>query len=80
MTDVFNDLMALRIQYQDFLLALPNVVGVGIGHKKTGGNKLEGLSLVTLVRAKVPVDSLPKGATIPPVLDGVQTDVVEVGH
>ena len=80
MTDVFNDLMALRIQYQDFLLALPNVVGVGIGHKKTGGNKLETLGLVTLVRAKMPVDSLPKGAAIPSELDGFQTDVVEVGH
>lgn len=80
MTDVINELIALRIQYQDFLLSLPNVVGVGIGHKKTGGNKLEGLSLVTLVRAKMPVDSLPKGATIPPVLGGFQTDVVEVGH
>jgi len=79
-TDVFNDLMALRIQYQDFLLALPNVVGVGIGHKKTGGNKLETLGLVTLVRAKMPVDSLPKGAAIPSELDGFQTDVVEVGH
>jgi len=79
-TDVFDELMALRSQYQDFLLALPNVVGVGIGHKKTGGRILDDLSLVTMVRAKHPVDSLPKGAAIPSELGGFQTDVVEVGH
>jgi len=79
-TDGFNELKALRNQYQDFLLALPNVVGVGIGYKKTAGNKQESLSLVTLVRAKVPVDSLPKGAVIPSELGGFQTDVVEVGQ
>ncbi len=80
MTDVFDELDALKTQYQDFLLALPNVVGVGIGHKKTGGKVLENLSLVALVRSKVPVDSLPKGASIPAELGGFQTDVVEVGH
>ena len=79
-TGIFEDLTALRQQYQDLLLALPNVVGIGIGYKKTGGKTLDELNLVALVRSKVPESALPEGAVIPPELGGYHTDVVEVGH
>lgn len=56
------------------------MVGVGIGHKKTGGKTLAELCLVALVQSKVSEDTLPEGAAIPSELGGYRTDVVEVGH
>jgi hypothetical protein len=77
--------MADRVLYQamaahkDRLLRLPNVVGVGIGEKRLLGRTTGTICLVAMVRKKMAPASLAPGDLIPAELDGVPTDVLEVG-
>jgi hypothetical protein len=61
------------------LLAKPNVVGVGVGEKISQGRSTGELSVVVLVRQKVPLVGLQPEAVVPREIDGIRTDVVEVG-
>jgi hypothetical protein len=65
--------------HKDNLLAMQNVVGVGVGEKISHGKSTGELSVVVLVRQKVPVVGLQPQAVVPREVDGVRTDVVEVG-
>lgn len=65
--------------HKDDLLNKSNVVGVGVGYKVQNGERTDDLSVTVLVREKVPSSSLPPAARVTPQLDGVPTDVVEVG-
>ena len=58
----------------------PNVVGFGTGYKRVNGKITSELSIVALVRKKMPPSSMAAGAMIPASVDGVQTDVMEVGE
>jgi hypothetical protein len=65
--------------HKEALLAKPNVVGLGTGCKVSGGQTTDELCIVVMVRRKLPSISLPPDAWIPPVVDGVPTDVIRVG-
>ena len=63
------------------LLGLENVIGVGIGPKmvrevSTGSSKH---SVVILVRRKLPEDKLHVSQVVPKDVEGIETDVIEVG-
>ncbi len=62
------------------LMALENVVGVGRGHKTAGGRETDQECIVVLVKKKMPLHSLSAQMIIPRAVQGVQTDVVEVGE
>lgn len=69
------------IKHKVKLLGMDNVIGVGIGPKlvreaATGSPKH---SIVILVRQKVPLDELHVSQVVPKEIDGVETDVIEVG-
>ena len=64
---------------QSAILTQPNVVGVGIGYKMVGEDKTDELSIIALVREKIPIAGLLPEALVPSELDGVRTDVMEVG-
>ena len=64
---------------KETILEKPNVVGVGIGYKVVGGQKTDQLCVVVLVRQKLPPAGLAPEALIPRQIDGVATDVVQVG-
>ena len=64
---------------KESILAKPNVVGVGIGEKVSGGVKTGELSVVVLVRQKTPPAGLSPEALVPREISGIKTDVVEVG-
>lgn len=70
----------VKEQYKEMLLAKDYVVGVGTGYKISRGRQTDRLAVITLVKEKVPQSGLPQGALIPQQLDGVSTDVVEVGE
>ncbi len=70
---------ALR-KHRTRLLALDNVVGVGIGRKEREGRSTGQLAVTVLVTKKLPPEQLPRDHIIPKTLEGVLTDVVEVGH
>lgn len=70
---------ALRA-HRDRLMSLPNVVGVGIGYKAVAGRTSNRPAIVVLVSKKVDAQALAPGAAVPPEVDGVPTDVVEIGE
>jgi len=66
--------------HKESLMDKANVVGVGVGYKVTGGERTGELSVAVLVSEKVPAEQLDPQAVVPPRLDGVTTDVVQVGE
>ncbi|HQD40287.1 MAG TPA: hypothetical protein PLC26_07130 [Bacillota bacterium] len=66
-------------EQQARLLALPNVVGVGIGRKKVRNRDQDTLSIVVMVEQKLPLTALAAESVVPKEIDGIPTDVVEVG-
>lgn len=61
------------------ILAKPNVVGMGVGYRVTRGQVSDELSIVVLVRRKIPSQGLSEQALVPQEVSGIRTDVIEVG-
>ena len=74
------DIQKIIEKYEKDLLLLPNVTGVGIGYKITRGIQKNALCLKVYVRKKVPSQELPKNQIIPAQLNGILTDVEEIGN
>ena len=64
---------AIQKKYEDQLMRLPNVTGVGIGEKS--GKKV----IKVFVTRKVPASSLQPQEIVPKTLEGCETDVEEIG-
>ncbi len=71
--------MQAQERFEPQLLLKANVVGVAVGYKASKGEKSGDLSVVVLVQAKQPLAALAVEDVIPPELDGMKTDVYEVG-
>jgi hypothetical protein len=71
-----NQVFQAQAVFQEALLARPNVVGVAVGNKNQVGEP----AVVVLVSQKKPVAALSAQEVIPPEVDGVKTDVVEIGY
>lgn len=61
------------------LLSKKNVVGVGAGHKMIRNTRTDEPAVVVFVEKKMPQESLMRGEAVPSSVDGVKTDVVEIG-
>ena len=61
------------------ILEKPNVIGVGMGYKVTRNRRTDELSVIVLVRQKLPEAGLRPDDLVSRDLDGVATDVIEVG-
>lgn len=77
-----NSIHSTMQRHKRELFAMKNVVGVGIGYKQsleasTGAPKM---GVVVLVKHKLPESELEAYNVIPKDLDGVVTDVIEVGN
>lgn len=70
----------ISVRSRSRLMGLPNVVGVGLGHKIREGRNMGTEAVVVLVETKLHRDLLPEGAVVPREIAGVQTDVIQVGH
>lgn len=62
------------------LLALPQVVGVGYGFKTVRGVQTDQEGIVVLVSKKLPPQQLAIHEFVPKIVNGIVTDVVEVGE
>jgi len=80
MASIMQQILMVQTTFTAQLLALPNVVGVAVGYKESGGVRTDQLALVTLVEMKKPVAALSASEAVPRELDGVTTDVIEVGR
>lgn len=67
-------------QFEHTLLAKQNVVGVAVGYKESNGVTTDEVAVVVLVEQKKPIAALSAEDAIPRELDGLRTDVVEVGY
>jgi hypothetical protein len=70
---------AVRLVYQDALLAKANVVGVGVGLIHRGGQRCDEVGLVVMVSRKVSKALLSPDDLIPAQIDAVPVDVHQTG-
>lgn len=75
----FEEAREAKSLYKGDILTKPNVVGVGVGYKMVGRDKTDELSIIALVREKIPIAGLLPEALVPSELKGIRTDVMEVG-
>jgi hypothetical protein len=66
--------------YESQLMAMANVVGVGIGFRTSQGVRTDDPALVVMVSHKLPPEMLSPEERIPAEIDGVPVDVQEVGQ
>jgi hypothetical protein len=78
--DEYEHVKAVKARNRDRLLALPYVVGVGVGPKSTGGREAGPLVIRVYVSEKVPPERLAEGQRIPAEVEGVPTEVIETGE
>ncbi len=77
-----STLQAMQAQelYEPQLLNKANVVGVAIGFKESKGGTTGDMAVVVLVEQKKPLAALAAQDVIPSEIDGMRTDVYEVGY
>jgi hypothetical protein len=73
-------LRAVKATHEADLMRKANVVGVGIGLRRTGGEMTGEPVIVVSVTRKLPIFQLRPEDVIPRELDGVPVDVQAVGH
>ncbi|MCL6634383.1 MAG: S1 family peptidase [Peptococcaceae bacterium] len=61
------------------LLGLQNVVGVGVGYKQVGEEGSGEPAFIVYVEKKLPAADLARSHLVPKKIDGLNTDVVEIG-
>lgn len=61
------------------LLGLKNVVGVGVGYKHVGEESTGEPAFIVYVEKKLPSAKLARSHVVPKKIDGLDTDVVEIG-
>src|SRR5947209_12268673 len=70
-----NEIRPTKEAAEHDLLKRPGVTAVDIGYKYVGGKKTDELSIRVYVEKKK--EKLPKEEAIPPVIEGIKTDVIE---
>ena len=76
----FAQIQQARDQYKAALMGKPNVVGVGVSYKSVSGQSTGELCMAVLVQKKLPKAGLTAEALVPSVMDGIRTDVIQVGE
>ena len=73
--EVMSDIVEVKAKHRGMLLALPNVVGVGVGKRITGRQPSSEMAIIVFVSRKVPDAELKESERIPRQLDGIPLDV-----
>jgi len=74
------DALQVKNSNKKALFAKPNVVGMGVGYKTTYGKLTDHLSIIVMVKEKIPVSGLRTDDIIPQTLNQIPTDIVAVGN
>jgi hypothetical protein len=74
-----KEAITAKEQYLDKLFVMPNVVGIGIGFKVSGGVVTSDLAITISVSKKVATAQLTAGEIIPKLIGTFKTDVIETG-
>jgi hypothetical protein len=76
---LIRDAVAIKQQYLDKLFTMPNVVGIGVGFKVSGGKVTGDLAITINVSKKIPTAQLAASDLVPRLLGSFRTDVIETG-
>ena len=77
---LLSSIKNIKDDNEDNLLALSNVSGVGIGFKEKKGKQNEELCIQVFVQKKLKEKDLDSDQIVPKTLNGINTDVFEVGN
>ena len=69
----------IREQYEKTLMKKKGVVGCAVGYKNVAGKNTDQICIICYVIRKIPEHQLDKADLVPPMIDGIPTDVVEMG-
>lgn len=75
MDKYFKALDKLKRRFID----MPNVCGVGVGYKYKDLKRTKQPALIIFVEEKTKLENLSRGEKIPKKIDGLETDVIEIG-
>jgi len=76
----FDRARAVKQAHENELMKRANVIGVGVGYQRKGGNWTGQVALIILVVKKVPSEQLSPKDLLPSIIDGIPVDVQEVGR
>lgn len=62
------------------ILGMPNVVGVGVGYKQVGLTRTNKPAIIVFVEKKVSSRKLSRKSKVPSKIQGLNTDVIEIGR
>lgn len=74
-----NQFLEAQRRFQAELMSRAGVVGVGIGTKRNNDEETDEIALIAMVEQKRPKEAIPEEDLVPSEIDGVKTDVLEVG-
>ena len=74
-----DELFAIKDRAAERLLGVPGVTGVGVGGRERGGQPTGEVVIKVFVSGKRPAEQVPPEQLIPAEIEGVPTDVVEMG-
>ncbi len=77
---VLQRILQVQAAFEGALLAKKNVIGVAVGFKESGGLVTDQLAVIALVNEKRSEGSLSPSDVVPKQVDGIRTDVYEVGE
>jgi len=73
----YEEIQQTKLKYQDELLAMANVKGIGIGYVRKNGQVTSEVGIIVYVGEKRPLSALSLDQVIPKNINGVWVDVVE---
>jgi len=76
----FEAVSKAKALHEAFLFSRPNVVGVGSGFRTVHARRTDEPCVIAMVERKMPRAALAPDSIIPAELDGIPTDVVQVGR
>ena len=78
--DSLSEAKRVREKHEMMLMRKKGVVGCAVGYKHIAGKKTDQLCIICYVIKKIPEDQLSEADLIPPVIEGIPTDVIESGE
>ncbi|MDZ4768621.1 MAG: hypothetical protein SGJ24_05795 [Chloroflexota bacterium] len=75
-----NTIFEAQAAHEESLLAKRNVVGVAVGYKNAQDEANGEVAIVVLVEQKLPIAALTVDDLVPRQIEGVRTDVIEIGY
>ena len=74
----YDQILKVKEDAETRLRMLPGVHAVGIGKKSVGGKYTDELAITVFVTKKKPLDQINAADVVPPEIDGVKTDVIQL--